>query len=190
MDTNLMAAFLLFKEEIKRDLLFFGSCGFAVGLFTVWQARLSELGVGKNAKWASELFADFISFNAFGLVFLGYLFFACLSTVLADIGRPSATLDAAVSHSETRLMHMASSITAFMLGVLALVILYSALRLDLGGLKLIALSALFCILVVAAFFTALAVGRRSPPFNRWWAAVLCAGLAIAILGWLLIQGGT
>lgn len=189
MDPDIKLALDRFITEVRKDLWFFGGCGAVVGLFTVWQSRLKELGIAQNPRWASDLFSDFMSFNAFGLVFFGYLLIACISTVFASLGHARPKLELAVSHMESRLAQIASAIVCFMAGLLALVVVYSILNLDSGGAKLAALTVLFAIFIVGSFVMALAVGRRTKPFDTWWVALVSIFLLAGILGWLLVQGG-
>ena len=187
MDADLKAALHRFLDELKNDIWFFGGCGFFVGLFMVWQSRLKELGLAKDPKWASDLFSDFMSLNAFGLVFYGYLLLACLSTAFTDLGRPMPYLDRMVAHMEMRLAQVASSLVAFSIGLLALVALYSILNLDSGGARLVALASLFSVFIAGTFAIALAVGRRTEPFNRWWVALMSMLALAGALWWLLVQ---
>ncbi len=155
----------------------------------VWQTRLKEIGLSENPKWANELFSDFFSFNAFGLIFFMYLLFASFATVLADLGHPKQKLEQIVSHMESRLAQIASSIVAFMVGLLALVLIYSVLNLDSGGLKLAGLTIVFSFFIAASFVMALLVGRRTKPFNKWWVALLSTFILTCVLWWLLTQSG-
>lgn len=189
MDPDLKLALDRFTAELKKDIWFFGACGVVVGLFMVWQDRLKELGIVQNPKWANDLFSDFMSLNAFGLIFFGYLLLGCVATVFADLGHPKPRLEAAVIHMEARLAQIASAIVSFLVGLLALVTLYSVLNLDSGGIKLFGLAIVFAFLIVGGFAIALLVGRRTKPFNTWWMALFSSFAIAAILGWLLLQGG-
>lgn len=189
MDQDLKTAVDRFTVELRKDIWFFGGCGVVVALFMVWQARLKELGIANDSKWATDLFSDFVSFNAFGLIFFGYLFLGCIANVFFDFGRPLAKLEAAVNHMESRLTQIASSIVSFMAGLLLLVVIYSILNLDSGGFLLIAMSGLFSGFVFVTFVIALAVGRRTKPFEKWWVSALMFLCTTGTLGWLLIHGG-
>ena len=189
MDNNIKAVVNTLIEELKKDIWFFGGCGFIVGLFTVWQSRLTELGFVKNPKWANELFSDFVSFNAFGLIFFGYLLIACASTFFKGLGFSCSKLEQTVHHMESRLTQIASAILCFMFGLFILVALYSGLNLNYGGLPLIFLSTLFSLFIVSSFVIALSVGRENEPFNKWWVAIISIGVLATTLFWLLLQGG-
>ena len=178
-----------FVTEIKKDILFFGLCGSVVAIFLVWQIRLKELGIADNPKWALDLFTDFMSFNAFGLIFFGYLLLGCIATVFADLVHPMQVLERAVSHMESRLAQIASAIVSFMAGLLALVLFYSFLNLDSGGVKLAFLTILFSFFIFGGFVVALLIGRRTKPFDKWWVALLSFLVLSGALGWLLVQGG-
>ena len=189
MDEELKSAIQRFVVELKQDIIFFGASGFAVALFMIWQARLKELGVSENPTWANELFSEFMSLNAFGLVFFGYLIIASISSIFADFGKSNERLDRIVFHMESRLAQIASSIVAFMAGFLLLVLVYSLLVLDSGGIKLTVLTAALSLFMISTFVAAILVGRRSRPFDKWWVATTVVLVLAAVLGWLLIQNG-
>jgi len=188
MDKDIKNALDKFLVELKKDIFFFGGCGAVVALFMVWQARFNELGLAKNPNWANELFSDFMSFNAFGLIFFGYLLLACIANAFSDLGYSLPKLENAVSHMEARLMQIASSIIAFMSGLLTLVILYSVLNFDGGGGKLIGLAIIFAIFIFGSLTMALMIGQRSEPYNKWWVSIASFIAISCLLGWLLIQG--
>lgn len=185
MQTNMKAGVDLLVGELRKDIWFFGTCGFAIGLFMAWQPRIKALGIAKDPQWAGQLFSDFVSFNAFGLVFFGYLLLGCLAAIFNAMKRQSSRLTDTVSHVESRLAQLASSIIAFMSGLLALVTLYSFLNLDSSGLKVIALTAFFSLFVATVFVVATFVGRRIEPFDKWWVAVITLILTMSILTWLV-----
>lgn len=189
MDPEMKIAIERFAGELKKDIWFFGACGAVVALFMVWQARLKELGLVESPKWANELFSDFMSLNAFGLIFFGYLLIASIATVFADLGHPKRKLEQIVSHMESRLAQIASSIVAFMAGLLSLVLIYSVLNLDSGGLKLAGLTIGFSFFIAASFVMAWLVGRRTKPFDKWWVALVSTLILAGVLVWLLIQSG-
>jgi len=189
MDPDLKLVLDKFLAELKKDIYFFGGCGFTVALFMVWQARLQELGVTKNPHWANELFSDFMSFNAFGLIFFGYLLLACIVNTSIGLGYSLPKLASAVSHMESRLTQIASSIIAFMVGLLALVLIYSVINLDGGGLKLIFLVFVFSFFILGSLTAALLIGHRTEPYNIWWVSIIVFVLLACLLAWLLIQSG-
>jgi hypothetical protein len=147
-----------------------------------------ELGFVKNPMWAKELFADFMSFNAFGLIFFGYLLIACTLAFCEDLGFSFPKLERAVSHVELRLTQIASAMLCFISGLIALVLVYSFLNLDYSGFSLIFLTVLFALFIVSSLFIALSVGRRSQPFDKWWVAIIFMMLLTIVLWWLLLQG--
>ena len=88
--------------EIRKDLCFFASCGFIVGLLTVWQYTLKERGVAHGESWPDALFSDFVSFNAFGFIFCGLLLIGSFATVMNALGCQWPRLESAVAHLENR----------------------------------------------------------------------------------------
>lgn len=175
-------------QEIRRDAPFFSSCGFIVGLFMIWQSRLAKLGVATGDSWPKELFGDFVSFNAFGLVFLGQLALGAIASAFAALNRPLPKLEAVVSHLEERLSQLASSIIAFTAGMSALALLHAFLTLEAGGL-LLALSVVsFDSIVFSGFVTAVAVSRRVDPFKGLAPALSSLLVALFVVGWFLVRG--
>lgn len=188
-DPDFKSALDRFGTEVRKDLGFFGGCGLVVGLLTVWQPRLKELGLAKNPQWATQLFSDFMSINAFGLIFFGYLLLACTATTISGLGHASPKLEGAVLHLEGRLAQIASSLVSFMLGLSLLVIIYSLLNLDAGGAKLVGLTFGLVLVLVGSFVMALAVGRRAEPFDKWWVAL--PGLIVFVGSlFMLIRGNS
>jgi hypothetical protein len=185
---ELKLAFDRILSEIKKDMWFFGLCGMFVGLFMVWQFRFRVLGIAENPRWASDVFADFMSVNAFCLISFGYLILACISTMLKDLGCSWPKLELAVNHVESRLVQIVSSMVSFMAGLLVVFTIYTGLVLDSSGLWVAFLAILFSVLVIGGFVAAVLVGHRTKPFDSWWAALLILLVTVSSLGWLLIQG--
>lgn len=172
---------------IKKDFWFFGGVGFLVGLLSVWQPRLKALGISNDPNWGSQLLNDFISINAFGLIFFVYLLLACAATIMSGIGLPSSRLERIVRHVERRMTQLSSSIIAFMLGLLVLVALVSIVNLDSSGARTIVVSVLLVGLVGAAFITATLVARRIEPFQKWWVASIILLLDLSLIGYMIIH---
>ncbi|WP_369978043.1 hypothetical protein [Xanthomonas bundabergensis] len=184
MDREVKEALSRLQAELRKDLPFFGFCGLIVGLFLVWQAKATERGWSK-AHWASDLLSDFMSFNAFGLVFFVYLAIGCTITVLSRFNVNLRFLASSLDHMEERLTQFASSLLAFMVGLLVFVILASLLNLDSGGLKVLLLSSLFSGLIGFTYIAGTLVARRAEPFDLWWVALIMLAACIGVLGWLV-----
>lgn len=184
MDRELTAAWNRLKTEFKKDVQFFGFCGVLVGIFLLWQSKAKQQGWSR-ANWASDLLGDFMSFNAFGLVFFAYLAIGCTATVLSSFGMAPSWLLKGLDHVEDRLTQFASALIAFMAGLLSLVAIASLLNLDLGGLKVFLLALLFCALVAVTYITGNMVARRAEPFDRWWVALLSLVICLSVLVWLV-----
>lgn len=184
MDREITEAWNRLKIEFAKDVRFFGFCGVLVGIFSLWQSKAKAQGWSK-ANWASDLLGDFISFNAFGLIFFAYLAVGCTATVLDRFGITPNWLARSLDHVEERLTQLASSLLAFMSGLLSLVAMASLLNLDAGGLKVLLLAFLFCSLVTVTYITGHMVARRAEPFDRWWAALLSLAICLLALVWLV-----
>ncbi|MDF3031192.1 MAG: hypothetical protein K0R03_1750 [Moraxellaceae bacterium] len=188
MFAELKPAFARLRQEIRNDLPFFASCGFAVGLLLVWQARLKKSGGFRLSGWSDQLFADFVSANAFAFVMLGYLLLAGLSAALADLGHADARLERMVAHVEDRLAQLASAVISFIAGLMGFIFLYAFINLDAGGFRLLGAAIFFAAIMMFGFLAAALAGQRVEPFNRWWGALLCIAIALGTLWHLLIHG--
>lgn len=158
--------------EMRKDILFFGGCGFITGLLLVWQTRLKAMGVINDDTYALSLFSDFVSFSAFGFIFIGLIALGTLQTIFLSIGWKWRWLEATVAHLEGRLTQFASTILCFISGLLALALLYSFFNLETGGALLALISIPFSLVIFAGNVSAIIVVRREPPFNKWWVAML------------------
>lgn len=176
--------------EIRKDISFFGSCGALVGLLMLWQFKLSVLGLASGKAWPIELFSDFVSFNAFTLVFIGLIVISTAATLLRELGLPLPRLEASVAHLEERLSQLASSIISFTLGLSALALLHALLTLEQGGLWLAVLVVIFDCVIFGGFIAAAAFARRIAPFDKWKASLSAFAAALFFIGWLLVNGAS
>ena len=167
------------KEELLQDLPFFGACGFAVGWLMLVQYQLTQNGIGPKDSLADALFSDFMSFNAFGLVFLGLLTLGSTVTCLAALNFRWPRLERVVDHLQVRLAQLASSIIAFTLGLSLTALCHSLFTITAGGIGLFLMIALFDAMLVVGFGSAMLVARRRPPFDRWWVGLTFLVLALA-----------
>lgn len=174
--------------EVKKDLPFFVLCGIVVGYLFIFHSRLKEKGVTQGNNWADSLFSDFVSFNAFGLVFLGLIGVATIATILKELGFQLPRIDAAVIHIETRLAQITSAIISFTLGLSALALFHSVMTITLGGIKLALFVFLFDMLLLCGFFSAVLVAQRSKPFDKWWGAAIMLAFAAGFLAWFIVAG--
>ncbi|HEY0588660.1 MAG TPA: hypothetical protein VGD52_21180 [Pseudoduganella sp.] len=174
--------------EIRKDISFFGACGALVGLLMLWQFKLGSLGVAKGKAWPMELFSDFVSFNAFTLVFIGLIVISTASTLLREFGIPLHRLESSVAHLEERLSQLASSIISFTLGLSALALLHALLTLEQGGFWLAVLVVIFDCVIFGGFVAAAAFARRIAPFDKWEASSIAFVGALSFIGWLLVNG--
>ena len=174
--------------EIKKDILFFGGCGAFTGYFLLIHTRLKEHGITSGEPWGNSLLSDFISFNAFGLVFIGLIFVGAISTIAQHLGADWPKLDAAIVHLENRLAQIASSIISFTFGLSALSLAHSFFTISPDGIKLIPFILFFNAILFIGFSTAVIVARRNPPFEKWWTALLILLFAVWALSYIIITG--
>jgi hypothetical protein len=179
MDAEIKTVALGLKQELLKDLPFFGACGVAVGWLMLIQYRLTQNGMGPKDSLADALFSDFVSFNAFGLVFLGLLALGSAVTCLAALNVRWLGLERVVDHLQVRLAQLASSIISFTLGLSVTALGHSVLTVTADGIRLFLLIALFDAMLVVGFISAMVVARRKPPFDRWWVGVMFLVLALA-----------
>lgn len=175
-------------REVRKDLPFFGGCGFAVGLLMVAQYRLNENGIAPKDSWPDALFSDFVSFNAFGLVFVGLLALGALATCLAALNIGWHKLEQVVAHLEERLAQLASSIISFTLGLSTLALLHSGYTSTASGAVLAVMVVMFDCLLIVGFVSAALVARSRPPFDRWWFGVVFLTLSVAAAAWFIFRG--
>lgn len=188
MNAEIWTVALLLKQELLKDLPFFGACGFVVGWLMLVQYRLTQNGIGPKDSLADALFSDFVSFNAFGLVFLGLLALGSAVTCFAALNIRLPSLERVVDHLQTRLAQLASSIIAFTLGLSLTALCHSLLTITAGGIGLFSMIALFDGMLVVGFGAAMLVARRRPPFDRWWVGVMFLVLALAATLSLIFWG--
>jgi hypothetical protein len=189
-DAEIRTVVLRLKEELLKDLPFFGACGFAVGWLMLVQYRQKQSGIAPKDSWADALFSDFVSFNAFGLVFVGLLALGSAVTCLAALNVRWPRLERVVEHLQMRLAQLASSIIAFTLGLSLTALGHSLFTVTAGGIGLSLMIALFNSMLVVGFGSAMLVARRRPPFDRWWVGVMFFVLALAAALSLIFWGVT
>lgn len=176
-----------FVSELNKDKYFFGITGATVAVMMLWQGRIKELGWATNPNWSMQLFTDFISFNAFALILFSYLFISSLASLLASVGHSKPKLEQFVTHIESRLAQITSSICTFIVGFVIVVAGESFLNIDFSGLKLVGLALFFAVFLSGSYLAALMVGRKTAPFDTWWGSVAGMLVVIVIIGYMLLQ---
>lgn len=188
MDDHIKAVVSALWQEIKKDLPFFGICGLTVGWLMVAQFRLKEIGAAPKESWADALFSDFVSFNAFGLVFVGLLGLGSLLTCLHALKINWPRLERSVAHLEARLAQLASSIISFTIGLSLFAGIHAAVTITAHGAALAFVIALFDILIVVGFMSAALVARRPPPFDRWYVGLGMLAASLVAITWFVLYG--
>jgi hypothetical protein len=154
----------------------------------VLHSRLKEEGVAHGESWANELISDFVSFNAFSLVFFGLIIVASTATIAQSRGRQWPKLEAAVHHLETRLTQFASSIISFTLGLSALALFHSLMTVTAAGVMLAFFIVLLNMLLFSGFSTAVLIANRTKPFDTRLAASIALGVTVGVLSLLIMMG--
>lgn len=175
-------------QEIKKDLPFFGICGLAVGGLMVVQLHFKKIGVIPEESWADDLFSDFVSFNAFSLVFVGLLGFGSVLTCLRALKINWPQLERSVAHLEVRLTQLVSSIISFTIGLSLFSGIHAVCTITTQGAALIFIIVLFDALIVVGFMLATLVARHLPPFDRWYVSLGMFSVYLAIIALFVLCG--
>ena len=189
MDQEISGILKRLTDEIQKDWKFFSGCGAIVGYFFLVDDRLREQGIATGSEsWANALFSDFMSFNAFGFVFMGLIALGTIATVASSLGHKWLRLEATVLHLEERLAQIASSIITFAIGLSVLALLHSVFTLTSGGAKLASLVVIFNAMLIGGFVTGSAITRRIKPFDTWWVAILFFCGALFAVALFIVKG--
>lgn len=174
--------------EIKKDWLFFGGCGFFVGLCFIWRGGLKAIGIAQGNNWAADLFSDFMSITAFSLVLLGLIVLESINALFKKPDQQRPRLEASIAHVESRLVQITSSVFSFTLGLCALTLLHSMLCMTTHGVKLAIKLFLNFGGILPFQYAAALVFLRSGLLDTRWGASITLLLAIVATGWILVKG--
>jgi len=175
-------------KGLRDDLPFFGGCGFLVGFLAVVQERIREAGWGTGKPWTNELASDFLSLQAFMLVFIGLAFVSGLRSLLEGVRPGWPRLATAVEHIRSRLLQISTPSIAFMLGLVINIAIRSFLNVRIDGLGFISSLLILAALLVIACGVGLYIAKKSGPLdNLAGGSVMVVASAIAF-GWLLLRG--
>ena len=175
-------------NELKKDIIFFGICGFVTGCLLLLHNRLKEVGVAEGEPWAIQLLSDFVSFNAMFLIAGGVTIVGAVATLIQSLAREISWLKDVVKHSAERLTQIASSIIAFTFGLFILGLLHSVIAGTFEGLKLALLIIFVDCLVLTLFVFGSLSAYRIAPFDKVQGALSLLFLAVFIMSALLIFG--
>jgi hypothetical protein len=178
------------QQEIRKDLWFFASCGAFVSLLLVWHARLKEMGISEGKSWPEALFNDFVSFNSFGLIFIGLLGLGASAAILDRVGIKWERLDKTLIHLELRLIQITSTIISFTVGLSASALIHSLFTVTVGGVKLAFIIVIFNTMLLIGIFSSAVVARRVEPFNNWALSVFMLLSALGLTAWLIVKGAS
>lgn len=173
--------------EIKKDILFFGICGFLVGLLLFWQIGLSENSKSSNESWGVQLFNDFLSFNAFGFLFFGFTIFSAICNLFKKANWNWNWMQIALKHTEKRFMEISSSLISFMIGLISFFIVAMIVNKDPSGFELIIYIFSFVLFVLLSFIMAFMFSNEIKPFDKWWSIVISLIVLILSLNFLVFK---
>ncbi len=174
--------------EVRKDLSFFGSTGVIIGLLMVWQNRLKEMGIAKGESWVDCLFSDFVSFDAFGLLFIGLTAIGSFATIVNTFGFKWIKIEDVVEHLENRFVQLVSSIVSFTAGLSVSALFHSVFTVTMGGVEFAFTIVLFNAMLFIGFVPSTLVARRVKPFDRWQASLFMLMLSLGVVTWLIIRG--
>lgn len=187
-DPDVKAVYRRLQVEIKKDLLFFGSCGLVVGYLFILSDHLRKTGIVHEEGWVKELFVDFMSTGAFSLVFIGLLGLASLLNILKAFGFEMTRLSATVHHVEARLLHFGSSSFSFTLGLSVIAAFQSVFTLTAGGIGLVFILVISDLIIFGALFSALLTSQAAKPFNTVAVSALMLLMAAGALVLFVVKG--
>lgn len=176
-------------RELQRDFTFFGACGATVGWLMLIGYGLRQNGIGPVESWGDALFFDFVSANAFGLLFVGLLGLGALATCLSAAGIRYPKLERVVAQAEMRLTQLSSSVISFTSGLSAFCLVHAAVTATSSGVALAGAALVLNGLIAVGLVSASIVARRDPPFDRWWVGGAMLLLAVGTFIWFIVHGG-
>lgn len=178
-----------FISEIRKDLIFFGTCGCIVALFMIWRWELKQYGIETGGNFEEVLLSDFVSFNAFVFVFLGYIILSCITNILNDLNFSLEILKNVVSHIESRLCQISSTIICFVMGIYV-VILFYIINNDVvsSGTTLILYLTISIIIIFVVTLISLIIGRKIKPFDNAGSSVVFLVFSFSALLFLILCG--
>ncbi len=178
------ASFL--KEEIEKDIKFFGSCGFLVGMMCLCNFDTTHIFETKTIhQLALKVFEDFLSPHAFGFIFLLYSVFSSIVNFSSKVFNRDLVLAKNIaSHAEYRLNQIGSSIISFMVGFAAAMLILSLKEKELS--LLFSISLLFAMLIAESIMMAKLLSRRDRPIDRYFFLLVTAAFFTYMLFWQVV----
>jgi hypothetical protein len=153
----------LLQQEVKKDIYFFGACGFVVGIMFIWQIRFKELGIFDNPKFASIIFSDFLAGYTFSFILALYM----LSGLIVNfLGCNNVKLQTVRSHIGNRFYQVGSVIISFLVGFSSFTFIYFLIRLELNGIFLAIIAFLLASFLAETIFIADLLVLRKKPFDK------------------------
>lgn len=177
-------------NEIKKDIGFFGFSGLLAGFLMLLQYNLKQYNINPDDSLADALFSDFISFNAFGFIFIGLIILGAFSTLLKKIGIYWDRLDSLIQHAEERLTQLGSSIISFTIGLSAVAITHALCTKTHSGYILAFLFFLLDLIIITGFMTAMLITKEQILSERWWFPPVLLIVATLLLAYIMIYGVT
>lgn len=127
--------------SIKKDILFFGSCGTLVGFF---MANSDKFGRFSEAL-TDSLWGDFVSIYLYFLLYYSLLILSTFDAILRRLNCKSVTLASVIIHLKGRLTSVTSGLISFFLGLLITAILSATKMSTLTAIAIVLLSSLLTI---------------------------------------------
>ncbi len=173
--------------ELKKDILFFGSCGVLVVSFFILRSAFQAQGVGSSASWPDDLFSDFISLDVFAFLSFGFIVLASINTAIYLLGKSCTRLEAIIQHIENRFTQLTSSIMSFSIGMAVAALGHAMMTYTAGGLELALLLFVLNTLLFAGYYATLLYATREKPFDNWWGISIGLTLTCACFLYLILK---
>lgn len=174
--------------EIKEDCLFFGTCGFLVGLLQVLQFRMRAFGIAPKDPWPDSLRSDFMPLSAFLLMYFVLLGMGALPPIFKLFRPECSLLNRVLLHLERRLAQLLSVVISFSAGLAVFSLTYACCTITGTGLRLALLLLALNGVLLLGYFVAVHVARGNSPFDRWWGGMLVLALVSCGVWWIVTRG--
>ncbi|CAK8721892.1 hypothetical protein GCAAIG_11525 [Candidatus Electronema halotolerans] len=178
MNNDLKKSIDLLVEEIKKDILFFGFCGFITALMSIvkinciWLRWIFQLfGIADLQKIGLKILFDFLPANSFGLIFTIYVLLGTIVNCLPK-RTSSDSLKDIVDHTGYRLNQIGSSIVSFVLGYGLFILCCAVCRQEPELLKLFSITILFSAFISGSVIIASLLARKKPLDKLFFAFVV------------------
>ena len=171
--------------ELKHDVWFFIPCGVVAGLLSIVHVRLKVWGIAQGEDWAAkDIMLDFLSMNAFLLIWIGLIVLEAIWTLMKKPGMHMPRFEAINAHIESRLFQLTSAMLSFILGLIVVALGHAACNKTTTGVRLTV-----TLMVIAVQLLGACLCSSMVKFiDKRWSALLMLVFAVGIIVCLLVWG--